>query len=71
MKKASFLKVRNISLGYSLPKQVLNRVGFSHAKVYAQVINPFSLMQSIEGFDLDTGRTYFNRSFVFGLEVGF
>ncbi len=49
-KKASFIKVRNISLGYNLPK---------------------NLKQSIDGFDLDTGRTYFNRSFVFGLEVGF
>ena len=71
MKKASFLKVRNISLGYSLPKQLLNQVSLSHAKIYAQVINPFSLKQSVNGFDLDTGRTYFNRSFVFGLEVGF
>ncbi len=71
MKKASFIKVRNISLGYQLPKSILNRTPLSHAKVYAQVINPFSLKQSVDGFDLDTGRTYYNRSFVFGLEVGF
>ncbi len=70
-KKASFIKVRNISLGYNLPKNLLYRSGLSHVKVYAQVINPFSLKQSISGFDLDTGRTYFNRSFVFGLELGF
>lgn len=70
-KKASFIKVRNISLGYNLPKSLLKPATLSHAKVYAQVINPFSLKQSVAGFDLDTGRTYFNRSFVFGLEVGF
>ena len=70
-KSASFLKVRNISLGYRLPKNLLNRSGLSHAKVYAQVVNPFSIHQSIDGFDLDTGKTYYNRSFVFGLEVGF
>jgi hypothetical protein len=68
---ASFIKVRNISLGYNLPKQILKAATLSHAKVYAQVINPFSLKQSIDGYDLDTRRTYFNRSFVFGLEVGF
>jgi hypothetical protein len=68
---ASFIKVRNISLGYSLPKSLLKPATLSHAKVYAQVINPFSIHQSIDGYDLDTGRTYFNRSFVFGLEVGF
>ena len=71
MKKASFIKVRNISLGYSLPKSVLRSATLSHAKIYAQIINPFSLKQSVNGFDLDTGRTYFNRSFVFGLEIGF
>ena len=70
-KKASFIKVRNISLGYNLPKALLRPATLSHAKIYAQVINPFSLKQSVDGFDLDTGRTYFNRSFVFGLEVGF
>lgn len=70
-KKASFVKVRNISLGYSLPKNLINRTSLQRAKVYAQVINPFSIHQSIDGFDLDTGTTYFNRSFVFGVEVGF
>lgn len=70
-KKASFIKVRNISLGYNLPKNVIKRAGLSHVKAYAQIINPFSLKQSVEGYDLDTGRTYFNRSFVFGLELGF
>ena len=70
-KKASFLKVRNISLGYNFQKSLLNQAGLAHAKVYAQIVNPFSIHQSIDGFDLDTGRTYFNRSFVFGLEVGF
>ncbi|MBR1933956.1 MAG: TonB-dependent receptor [Prevotella sp.] len=71
IKKASFIKVRNISLGYTLPKQLLRHASLQHAKVYAQIQNPFSLKQSIDGFDLDTGRTYYNRSFVFGLEIGF
>ena len=68
---ASFIKVRNISLGYNLPKPLLKAATLSHAKLYAQVINPFSIYQSIDGFDLDTGKTYFNRSVVFGLEIGF
>ena len=70
-KKASFIKVRNISLGYNLPKSLISKATLTHVKAYAQVINPFSLKQSINGFDLDSGRTYFNRSFVFGLELGF
>lgn len=70
-KKASFLKMRNISLGYNVPKNVCKRFSLQNLKIYAQCINPFSIHDSVEGFDLDTGKTYFNRSFSFGLEIGF
>lgn len=70
-RKASFVKVRNISLGYNFPKRIYSKAGLSHLKVYAQVINPFSLHQSIDWYDLDVNKTYYNRSFVFGIEVGF
>lgn len=69
--KASFLKMRNISLGYNVPKNVCKRFSLQNLKIYAQCINPFSIHDSVEGFDLDTGKTYFNRSFSFGLEIGF
>ena len=70
-KDASFIKVRNISLGYNFPKSVLKTTPLTHCKVYAQCTNPFHIYQSVDGFDLDTGRTYYNRSFVFGIELGF
>lgn len=70
-KDASFVKVRNISLGYNIPKSIYTKAGLSHLKLYAQVINPFSLYQSIGWYDLDVNKTYFNRSFVFGIEIGF
>lgn len=69
--KASFLKMRNISLGYNFPARLLQKATIKHLKIYAQAINPFSIYQSIDGFDLDTGKTYYNRSFSFGLEIGF
>ena len=68
---ASFIKVRNISLGYNFPRNLTTKMHLGHLKVYAQAVNPGSIYQSIDGFDLDTGNTYFNRSFVFGLEIGF
>lgn len=70
-KDASFIKVRNISLGYNFPKSIIRPATLTHLKVYAQCTNPFNIYQSVDGFDLDTGRTYFNRSFVFGIELGF
>jgi hypothetical protein len=69
--KASFIKMRNISIGWNVPRKWIQKATLKNLKVYAQAINPFSIYQSIDGFDLDTGRTYSNRSFAFGLEVGF
>ena len=70
-RKASFLKVRNVSLGYNFPKNIISRIGLGNLKIYAQAVNPGSIYQSISWYDLDTNATYFNRSFVFGLEIGF
>ena len=70
-KKANFIRMRNISVGYTLPSRLLERVQLKHVKVYGQVINPFDIHQSVDGFDLDTGETFYNRSWVIGLELGF
>mgnify|MGYP003575292407 CR=1 FL=1 len=69
--KASFVKIRNISLGYNLSKDVANNIGLANMKFYVQAVNPGSIYQSLNWYDFDTERTYFNRSFVMGVEVGF
>ncbi|MNQ22151.1 TonB-dependent Receptor Plug Domain protein [compost metagenome] len=69
--KASFVKIRNISLGYNLSKDVANKVGLANMKLYVQAVNPGSIYQSLDWYDFDTDKTYFNRSFVMGIEVGF
>jgi hypothetical protein len=47
---ASFLRISDITLGYSLPKGVMNRMKLNNARVYAQVINPF-ITSKFTGFD--------------------
>ena len=69
--KASFVKIRNISLGYNFPKEFASSIGLANFKVYAQAVNPGSIYQSLDWYDFDTNATYFNRSFVMGIEVGF
>jgi len=69
--KASFIKIRNISLGYNLPNNLCSKIGLNHLKVYVQSVNPGSLYQSLSWYDFDTNATYFNRSTVVGLSVGF
>ena len=70
-KKANLVRMRNISIGYNFPRNLIEKATFKTLKVYGQVVNPFDIVQSVKGFDLDTGQTYFNRSWVLGLEVGF
>lgn len=40
--KNSFLRLRNVTLGYTLPKSVLNKVHFDTFRVYAQLDNFFT-----------------------------
>lgn len=68
---AAFAKIRNISLGYNFPKDYTSKIGLANMKLYAQAISPGSLYQSVDWYDFDVNTTYYNRSFVIGLEVGF
>ena len=69
-KNASFIKIRDLSLGYSFPKSICSGIGLSNLKIYGQVVNPGNLYQSIDWYDLDVNETYYNRNFVFGIEIG-
>ena len=47
---ASFVKVKNISLGYTVPEKVLSSIGISYVRLYANVTNPF-VFTKYKGFD--------------------
>ena len=70
-KDASFIKIRNLSLGYRLDKTLCDRIGISGAKIYIQGRNLGMLASSVDFMDLDTGATYFNRGFTVGLQLDF
>ena len=70
-KDASFIKIRNLSLGYNFDKKMLKTIGLNGLKLYVQGKNLGMLYSSVDFMDLDTGRTYFNRGFTVGLQVEF
>ena len=70
-KDASFLKLRNISLGYNIPKNICNKMGIGSVKVYVQGKNLGNIYSSVDYIDLDLGTSYYNRGVTFGLNVGF
>ncbi|UKT63066.1 SusC/RagA family TonB-linked outer membrane protein [Pedobacter mucosus] len=49
-KNISFVKVQNISLGYTLPGKLLEKVKIKSLRVYANVLNPF-VWTNYDGFD--------------------
>lgn len=67
----SFIKIRNITLGYFIPVNLVQKVGLSRVKVYAQLLNPGLIYSKISWLDPDTGLSNYNRGLVFGLNVGF
>ena len=67
----SFIKVRNISLGYNFKSEWLKAAGINRLKLYGQCINPFTIYSAIDWVDPDTGSSTYNRSFVFGINIDF
>ena len=77
----SYIKVRNISLGYNFTSKQLKNTGLSNLKVYVQAMNPFSIYKACDWLDTDLlnydnntktfGSATTLKSFVVGLNVGF
>lgn len=67
----SFIKLRNISLGYNFPKKMLGKLTLSNLKVYAQITNPGLLYSGVSYIDPDLGGSTYNRGVVLGVNVGF
>lgn len=47
---ASFVKVKHITLGYSFPKNWINKFGCTHLRLYCTVTNPF-VFTKYKGYD--------------------
>ena len=54
IKDLSFVKVKNIALGYNLGSTVLEKLNLSALRVYANVLNPF-VFTDYEGYDPEWG----------------
>ena len=69
--KASFIKVRNISLSYNLPARALKAITMSSLRIYFQAANPGMLFSKIKFMDMDVAAMTSNRGFTFGINAGF
>jgi TonB-linked SusC/RagA family outer membrane protein len=79
---ASFLRIQNIQLGYSLPTKAIEKIGISKIRLYASVNNAFTFSK-YRGFDptanngdpiaggIDYGFYPSPKTYSFGLNVNF
>ncbi|AOW10843.1 SusC/RagA family TonB-linked outer membrane protein [Flavobacterium gilvum] len=70
-RNGTFLKMRNISLGYNFANELAQKIGVSKLRLYMQANNPFMIYSKLKWTDLDTQTTASNRGFTMGLNVQF
>lgn len=70
-KHGSFLKIRNISLGYNFSDRIANKLKVSKLRLYVQATNPGFVFSQVPWIDLDLKYHASNRGFVTGLSVQF
>jgi TonB-linked SusC/RagA family outer membrane protein len=70
-KNGSFIKIRNISLGYTLSNKVLKTSAISNLKAYVQVVNPGTVFSKVGWLDMDTQVPTYNRGITFGINATF
>ncbi len=62
MKDASYLRLKNLQLGYTIPPAFLSRLRIQHARIYANGQNLFTIDNFWDGYDVEqpvgTGTTY-------------
>ena len=78
----SFIKIRNVTLSYQMPKGLLSKLKMKNCRVYGQVLNPGLIYSKIKWLDpdlnakiktsdADPGVSTYNRGFVIGVNAGF
>lgn len=59
MEDGSYIRVKNISLGYTFPKKLIKRAGLDNLRLYFNVQNPFTFTK-YKGFDPEIGAYNYN-----------
>lgn len=72
--KADFLRVRDVVVGYSMPKSVLDKIAIQSLRISANMQNPFLWVNNDKGYDPEAGYTmaYDNlKTFTIGVKATF
>lgn len=51
LRNGAFMRIKHITLGYSLPSKLLNKIHFTQLRFYVNTVNPFTFSNYEPGFD--------------------
>ena len=79
LQNAAYIRLKNIQLGYTLPKKWVNKAGMSSVRIYASGENLLTLTKMFQEFDPETiggdwgdGKVYpLMKNFSFGVNINF
>lgn len=72
----SFFKIKNITLGYTLPNNVLSKLGLGKCRFYATITNPLTMAKShlLKDYDPEMNGSFnypLTKQMVFGVNLSF
>lgn len=70
LRKANYLKIQNVQLGYTLPGMFNRTLGLDHARVYVSGQN-LGIISNYDGFDPEGGYYPLARTFSLGVQLKF
>ncbi len=69
---SSYLRIKNINLGYTFPKSLISKAKLSGLRVYVNIDDPFCFDNYLKGWDPEAGvSTYIARTYTIGLDIKF
>ncbi|TKG95628.1 SusC/RagA family TonB-linked outer membrane protein [Puteibacter caeruleilacunae] len=70
LRKANYLKIQNVQLGYTFPNALNRTLGFDYARVYVSGQN-LGIISNYDGFDPEGGNYPLARTFSLGVQLKF
>lgn len=74
MINAGYLRMKNLLLGYTIPRELLRSAGFDRIRLYFSANNLFTISDFVPGMDPESAKSVsypFARTYSFGLNVQF
>ena len=71
---AGYFRMKNLQIGYTIPREILRPAGFDRVRVYFSANNLFTVSDFVPGMDPESEKSVsypFARTYSFGLNVQF